>query len=386
MGVRIPLERRAPLRRAPENLGSQRHIRKKALLSIAMALVLLAVGVAVAYVFGRGPSPLIVWELADSDKIDSDGTDFLLSTPSGLAIGTTNEILPLTGLAAYEAILQDYSIAALVDGSVVIVGPEATATVIANASPREVIAGKGDGRFYTARPKGSLAFGQNWVVRSINQGGDTLWEETVSAVPVKCKENQSVVLIASIDISSGNTARLYALDRATGHHLWEWNAGSGFWRDLLVAGNETVIAVLEDVIAALSADGVVLWTFRPSGSITDAVTVGGSVAVSYEPENIAGKLMKPNVALLSSAGRPLWSNTCAKRVIAVSPWMGRASEDLEPCFVALSETHVIGLSQRDGRELWRNSTGGLPVELQGEFLLVRHGSALRLVRLIGPNQ
>lgn len=398
MGVRLPIERRSPARereRAAQEPGRSqihgtRHRRggpfaRNALWHGALAIALLALGVVAAYYFGRIPPPLTVWEVASASKISSGESGFLLSTPSGLAIGKTDGAVTPVHMEADEALLVGDVVVAVCDGDILAAKPDLPVKSIAAAFPDEVMSGSGNECFYTGRPQGGLLFGTNWILRRITLDGRIDWEAAVTGVPVNCVEKGNKVFVAVNDLLSGTKAQVCALDKANGRLLWEHDAGDGFWRALFARKDGTAVAVVDDSLRALSPDGELLWTYDPPGKITSAAEIGEAFALCYEPLGVAGKLMTPTVAMISSTGQLVWTKGPAGRIIGVSAWEGPTSDRKEDCFVALFESHVVGLSQGDGTEVWRNSTGGQPVELLGEFLLVSRKEGLRLVRLPGPS-
>ncbi|HHW27360.1 MAG TPA: PQQ-binding-like beta-propeller repeat protein [Firmicutes bacterium] len=396
MGVRLPLERR-PSQGKPErpaNDGRPRAYRdkdtrtgpnvRKALFLGTGALMLVAVGVLAGYFMGRVPPPSIIWEVGHAMRLCSGDAGFLLSTDSGLVLGTVGGGVIPVEMSAEQAILVGSSAVTARDGHLIAAAPGSPERPIAQASSDEFLLGAGNGCCYTARPKDGLSFGTNWLLRRVTLSGDTSWEATLTATPVICVETGDRVFIGSIDLPSGTLARLYAIHKPNGQLLWEREVGTGFWRDIFPKEDGTVLAVTGSSLTALSDLGHIRWTYQPPAPIAGAAEVGDSVALCYEPSGLTGKLMTPNVALVSSSGELLWVKAPAKRVVSVADWESADGSEPEQCVVALSETHVIALSQEDGRELWRTPAGGQPLELKGGFLLVRHGSGLRLVRPSRP--
>jgi outer membrane protein assembly factor BamB len=155
------------------------------------------------------------------------------------------------------------------------------------------------GKVFSATANGSI------IAISVGNGG-TLWEQTTingfDAVTSPAVAQGHVLFVSG----DGTTARLQALDVATGAPQWDRTAPVGIDAGPVVSGGVVYTATLSgvgDVIARSTLDGALMWAKSVPGTTALALAQGAV----YASRSVAGTARSGGmVALDAATGNRLW--------------------------------------------------------------------------------
>lgn len=167
--------------------------------------------------------------------------------------------------------------------------------------------------------------------------------------PLPNGHSESIIVSSAVAYVGSDNGLLYALDTTGGAVRWSYHVGAAVW--LYSVSDGVVYAAGDTVLYALNAgSGKLLWRYRGSKWISQAIVVAGTVYTATSAENNASII----VALRATDGGKLWTYSVSAATLAL---MGVVDSVV---YVAASSDGPGGLSVRtisalradDGRLLW----------------------------------
>ncbi len=167
--------------------------------------------------------------------------------------------------------------------------------------------------------------------------------------PLPNGHSESLIVSNGVAYVGSDNGMLYALDTTGGAVRWSYHIGAAVW--LYSVSDSVVYAAGDTVLYALNAgSGKLLWRYRGSKWISQAIVVAGTVYTATSAENNASII----VALRATDGGKLWTYN----VSAATPALMGVVDGV--VYVAASSEGPDGLSIRvisalradDGQLLW----------------------------------